>query len=165
MPLPDISHRFIFSSGNRAGYFFKEASGELGVPGQVMTHRIVADQRLVSAGTGEHAGHLIAIQFGPPGDLRNLGLQNPNMNTFAPRPLQEALQGSGGSYYHLESKWTRLLLDGYAIHVTVTDKYRPGQNRPYTRSVVWTETPPNGQSERLVMEYVNFSSNQGRAKA
>ena len=36
MSLPDISHRFLFTSGNRGSHFFKESSGELGVPGQVM---------------------------------------------------------------------------------------------------------------------------------
>jgi len=164
MSLPDISHRFQFSSGHRGAYFFKEASGELGVPGQVKTHRIVADQRLVSSGTGEHAGHLIGIQFGAPGDLRNLGLQNPNMNTFSPKPLQEAFQGPGGSYHNLESNWAELLRNGYSIRVTITDKYRPGENRPYTRSVSWTETSPQGQSEQLALEFVNFSSPQSRAK-
>jgi hypothetical protein len=165
MSLPDISHRFLFTSGNRGNHFFKEASGELGVPGQVMTHRVVADQRTVSSGTGEHAGHLIGIQFGAPGDLRNLGLQNPNTNTFAPKPLQEAFQGSGGSYHNLESRWADQLKQSYSIRVTVTDKYRPQENRPYTRSVTWTETTPTGQSQRLSLEFVNFTSAQSRAKS
>ena len=165
MSLPDISQRFHFWSGHRGSYFVKEASGELGVPGKVRTHRIVSDQRAVSSGTGEHAGHLIAIQFGAPGDLRNLGLQNPNMNTFAPKPLQEAFQGPGGSYHNLESKWAGLLEQGYSVRVTVVDKYRSGENRPCTRSVTWTETSPQGHSEQLALEFVNFSSPQSRAKA
>ncbi len=162
MNLPDISHFFKFEQGIRSRYFFKEASGYLGVPGEVMTHRDVDEQRAVSVGTGEHAGHLIGIQFGAPGDLQNLGLQNPNMNTFAPKPLQEAFQGPGGSYYNLESKWSDLLKKGYKIHVTVTDKYRPGENRPYTRSVHWIETPPRGSGTQLSIEFVNFSSPQSR---
>ena len=165
MTLPDISHRFLFTSGNRGSHFFKEASGELSVPGQVMTHRVVADQRTVSSGTGDHAGHLIGIQFGAPGDLRNLGLQNANTNTFAPKPLQEAFQGSGGSYHNLESQWAEQLRQGYSIRVTITDKYRPNENRPYTRSVTWTETAPSGHSQLLSLEFVNFSSPQSRAKA
>jgi hypothetical protein len=47
----------------------------------------------MSGGTGDHAGHLIGIQFGAPGDVRNLGLQNANMNTFAPKALQPAFSG------------------------------------------------------------------------
>ena len=39
MSLPDITHRFKFNQGNRSHYLFKEASGELGVPGEVATHR------------------------------------------------------------------------------------------------------------------------------
>lgn len=165
MTLPDISGRFNFDSGPSGAGYFKKAWGELGVPSQVMTHRDVTAQRGVSAGSGEHAGHLIGIQFGAPGDLRNLGLQNPNMNTFAPKPLQEAFQGSGGSYHRLESQWSELLHQGYKVEVTVTDKYRRGENRPYTRSVSWIETSPAGAVSQLALEFVNFSSPQSRAKA
>jgi hypothetical protein len=164
MTLPDISGRFTFKSGYQGQTFYKKASGELGIPGQVMTHRDVAAQRGVSAGTGEHAGHLIGIQFGAPGDLRNLGLQNPNMNTFAPISLQEAFQGSGGSYHRVESGWADLLLQGHRVEVTVTDKYRTGENRPYTRSVSWTEISPGGVTQKA-LEFVNFTSPQSRAKA
>jgi hypothetical protein len=77
MSLPDISAAFLFRQWTHGNYRYKEASGDLGVPGNVMTHRIVSAQRNLSGGTGEHAGHLIAIEFGAPGDVRNLGLQNP----------------------------------------------------------------------------------------
>jgi hypothetical protein len=165
MALPDISGSFKFESGEKGNSFFKEASGFLGEPGKVMTHRDINAQREVSSGSGEHAGHLIGIQFGAPGDLRNLGLQNPNMNTFAPKPLQEAFQGSGGSYHRVESGWADLLHQGYRIKVTVTDKYRSGENRPYTRSVSWTEfSPANGVTQRA-LEFVNFTSPQSRARA
>ena len=80
MALPDISAQFIFRQWTQGRYSYKEASGELGVPGRVATHRIVSAQRTMSGGTGEHAGHLIGIQFGAPGDIRNLGLQNANMS-------------------------------------------------------------------------------------
>ncbi len=165
MSLPDISKRFTFWSGMRGNQFVKEASGELGVPGQVMTHRVVSAQRAVSAGTGEHAGHLIGIQFGAPGGLENLGLQNPNMNTFAPKPLQEAFQGSGGSYHNLESQWADQLAHGYKITVKITDRYRNGENRPFTRSVTWNEISPTGTTMQLALEFANFSSPQSRAKA
>ncbi len=166
MTLKDVRTNYTFDQGYTRTGFYKKAMGELGVPGQVLTHRDPGAQTEVSSGTGEHAGHLIAIKFGPPGGLENLGLQNPNMNTYSPKPLQEAFQGSGGSYYRLECRWTELLHKNYKIHVTVTDRYRPGENRPYTRSVEWTETPPGGGlPESKALEFVNFTSPQSRAKS
>ena len=164
MSLPDISHRFVFQSRTQGNYFYKEASGELGVPGQVATHRIVSDQRAMSGGSGEHAGHLIGIQFGAPGDIRNLGLQNPNMNTFAPKALHEAFRGPGGSDHDLETHWSQLLQQGYRVHVLVRDKYHLGENRPFSRSVQWTETPASGSGGvTRAVEFANFSSPQSRA--
>jgi hypothetical protein len=95
MALPDISAQFFFRQWTQGKYSYKEASGELGVPGKVATHRIVSAQRAMSGGTGEHAGHLIGIQFGAPGDIRNLGLQNPNMNTFAPGTCRKHFRAMG----------------------------------------------------------------------
>lgn len=161
--LCDIGSRFIFRQWNNGRYFYKEASGELGVPRQVTTHRDVKEQRTLSEGTGEHAGHLIGIQFGAPGDLRNLGLQNANINTHAPKEYHEAFVGPGGSYYQLESTWKELLQNGWKIHVTVTDKYQDGENRPFTRSVRWTEISPAGSSTSNAVDYGNFGSPQKRA--
>ena len=164
MALPDISAQFVFRQWNQGRYWYKEAAGELGVPGKVATHRVVAAQRAMSAGTGEHAGHMIGIQFGAPGDIRNLGLQNANMNTFAPKSLHEAFRGPGGSYHNLESDWTAQLKAGTRIRVTVRDKYRAGENRPFSRWVQWIETEPGAPSSvTREMEYPNFSSPQERA--
>jgi hypothetical protein len=164
--LPDISNRFTFRKWSQGPYSYKEASGELGIPGQVMTHRSVSAQRLISGGTGEHAGHLIGIQFGAPGDERNMSLQNPNMNTFAPTALHNAFQGPGGSYHDLESRWSARLKEGCRIVVTVRDKFRAGEQRPFSRSVEWQETPPNGvQGPKQMLEFGNFSSPQGRRAA
>jgi hypothetical protein len=165
MSLPDVSNRFKFTDGRIGANFYKRGEGNLGIPGQVMTHRDNSAQRSISSGTGEHAGHLIGIQFGAPGGHENLGLQNPNMNTFAPKHLHEAFVGSGGSYHDLESRWAEQLKQGYSIHVSVTDRYRSGENRPYTRSVHWTSTSPSGVIEQLALEFVNFSSPQSRAKS
>jgi len=163
MALPDISAQFVFRTWNNGRYWYKEAAGELGVPGRVATHRIVAAQRTMSAGSGEHAGHMIGIQFGAPGDIRNLGLQNANMNTFAPRSLHAAFQGHGGSYHDLESDWTAQLKAGTQIRVTVRDKYRAGENRPFSRWVQWIETPPGAPSSTArELEFANFSSPQYR---
>jgi len=159
----NIVGRFTFREWSGSDYRYVQASGELGVPGDVVTHRDERAQRQVSAGTGEHAGHLIAIQFGAPGDGRNLGLQNPNMNTFAPKKYQEAFRGSGGSYYNLESTWKDLLLDGWKINVIVTDKYRSGEDRPFTRSVSWNAVSAWGEKQGGGLDFGNFDSPQKRA--
>lgn len=163
MTLPDISSRFHFRSWTQAGYFFKEAEGELGVPGKVMTHRDVGAQRDLAAGTGDHAGHMIGVQFGAPGGIENMGLQNANMNTFAPRRLQEAFRGHGGSYHDLESEWSRKLKSGSRISVIIQDKYRVGEDRPFVRWVQWTEITPQGKHEApQTIDFGNFSSPQLR---
>ena len=96
--------------------------------------------------------------------MRNLGLQNANMNTFAPKRLQAAFQGHGGSYHDLESRWSERLKEGYKIRVTVRDKYRKGENRPFTRWVQWIETKPGAPSGQVYeLEFGNFSSPQLRA--
>ncbi|MGA9390604.1 MAG: DNA/RNA non-specific endonuclease [Candidatus Sulfotelmatobacter sp.] len=164
MALPDISAQFVFREWTQGRFTYKEATGELGAPGRVATHRSLIAQHALSAGTGEHAGHLIGIQFGAPGDKRNLGLQNPNMNTFAPKSLQETFRGAGGSYHDLESQWSARLREGCRIRVTVRDKYRAGNNRPFSRWVHWVETNAAGaSSEGHVLEFGNFSSPQARA--
>ena len=48
MALPDISAQFVFREWIQGKYSYKEASGELGVPGKVVTHRIVSAQRAMS---------------------------------------------------------------------------------------------------------------------
>lgn len=160
--LQDVSSRFAFRDETRGTFRYKEISGELGVPGTVITHRDRKAQEFMSAGTGEHAGHLIAIEFGAPGDARNLGLQNPNMNTYAPLQHQMALKGSGGNYRRLEMYWKELLLQDWRIHVTVTDKYRVGESRFFTRHVRWTEISPAGVSSSYSLDYGNFGSPQKR---
>ena len=93
-----------------------------------------------------------------------MSLQNPNMNTFAPTALHEAFRGPGGSYHDLESRWSALLRDGHRVTVTVTDKFRGGEERPFSRSVQWSQTSPNGvPGPKMSLEFGNFSSPQGRA--
>jgi DNA/RNA non-specific endonuclease len=161
--LPDISSRFKFRTWTQGGYFYKEAAGELGVPGKVATHRDVRAQRDLAGGTGDHAGHMIGVQFGAPGGIENMGLQNANMNTFAPKRLQEAFRGHGGSYHDLESEWARKLKDGYRISVIIQDKYREDEERPFVRWVQWVETTPKGKKEAAqTLDFGNFSSPQLR---
>jgi hypothetical protein len=161
----DISNTFRFRERWREGRFeYEELSGDLGVPGKVMKHRLIAEQNAVSAGTGEHAGHRIGVQFGAPGGACNLSLQNPNANTYAPKHLQPVFQGSGGNYLRLEREWARQLKDGYKIWVSVRDMYRPGEVRPISRKVTWIETTPEKvRMPARTLEFVNFGSPQSRA--
>jgi hypothetical protein len=84
------------------------------------------------------------------------------MNTFAPKRLQEAFRGHGGSYHDLESEWSRKLKAGYRISVVIQDKYRLGEERPFVRWVQWVETNPKGKQETQTMDFGNFSSPQLR---
>lgn len=162
--LPDISQHFRFRPRWREGAFeFEEMSGRLGVPGQVMTHRSESAQRAISGGTGDHAGHRIGIQFGAPGDARNMSLQNANINTRAPRDLHETFRGPGGSYLDLESQWANQLRNGTGIEVRVRDRYRPGEDRPVSRLVEWTEISPSGARTNRSLEFLNTTSPQSRA--
>lgn len=162
--LPDISKRFVWIPRHRRGAFEVEGiSGQLGIPGKVKTHRQKGAQTGISSGTGDHAGHRIGIQFGAPGDASNLALQNANINTYAPKGLQEAFQGHGGSYLEMESEWAEKLESGYRIDVLVEDLYRNGEMRPFTRHVEWTETPPNGLPTHRQLEFANTTSPQSRA--
>lgn len=160
--LPDIRSRFRFRNWTHDGFFYKEAAGELGVPGKVATHRDVQAQRTMAGGTGDHAGHMIGVQFGPPCGAENMGLQNANMNTFAPKRLQAALRGHGGSYHDLESEWSRKLKANIRITVVVTDKYRPEEERPFVRVVQWVETDAMGRRSSQILHFGNFSSPQLR---
>jgi hypothetical protein len=165
MALPDIRDQFKFDNRWVGDYFYKEAKGDLGVPGQVAKWRDRKAQTDMSGGTGEHAGHMIGIQFGAPGGPENMGLQNPNMNSFAPKRLQEALRGRGGSYHDLESLWAEKLMKGSRIYVCVRDKYRADENRPFVRWVQWVETTPNGRRQApQTLDFGNFSSPQLREK-
>lgn len=164
--LPDISSQFKPKPRWREGAWeYEEISGSLGVPGKVVTHRDVNAQRAISSGTGEHAGHRIGVQFGAPGDASNMALQNANMNTFAPKTLQPAFQGNGASYLKMEQDWADKLQNGYGIQVRVRDKYRPGEERPLSREVEWTEISPLGARETKNLEFGNFSSPQQRNAA
>jgi hypothetical protein len=143
---------------------YKEAAGELRVPSLVTKSRDLKAQRECSQGTGEHAGHLIGTQFGAPGDARNLGLQNPNMNSYVPKRLQEIFQSSGGSYLRLEMHWRDMLEAGVRIKVQVQDRYRPNEERPFYRRVEWWTMETGHDWVAMPTEiFGNFSSPQARA--
>lgn len=162
--LPDIRRHFNFRRYTQGGFEYVEATGKLGVPGKVMQHRSESAQRALSGGTGDHAGHLIGNQFGAPGDGLNLGLQNANINTRAPRAQQHWIGGSGGSYLDLEKRWAEKLESGIGIEVRVRDQYRLGEARPIARHVDWTEIHPNGtRTENTGLSFLNSSSPQSRA--
>ena len=156
--LPDISKSFrlppIYEITGRSGrkYKVKEASGRLGRPGHVKVHRKEYQQRKVSGGSGDDAGHLIGDRFGPPGDARNLSRQNWRQN-----------QG-GGTFHDLENAWDAKLQQGVDIRVEVRDftpveqaakAAKPEHYRPLYRKVEWTETTLSGQATRHEILFMN----------
>ena len=91
------------------GYRVRRASGVLGEPGKVVHVRDESAQRnLPNKKSNQAAGHLIATEFGAPGDERNLGPQN-------------AVSNSEGTYRDLEIRWGRALKQGKRVWVDVID--------------------------------------------
>ena len=155
---------FEFDSFHRGKYFYKRALGELRVPSLVAKSRDYKAQKAVSFHTGEHAGHLIGTQFGAPGGIENLGLQNPNMNSYSPTRFQEIFGGKGGSYLLQETRWSNMLEARVRIKVIVEDMYRPGETRFINRNVQWWIMNQGASWEAMPnLDFGNFSSPQGRA--
>ncbi len=148
--LPDISKRFRFRKYEMNGKIYQEASGRLGIPGKVKTHRSRSQQSKVSRGTGDDAGHLIGDRFGAPGDVRNLTAQHRYMN-------------QNGTYRQLEDHWAEQLKHGTGIEVKVTDVTRKGEDRPFMRKVVWTEIAPDGTKTVRQLDFANVHSATSRA--
>ncbi len=148
--LPDISRQFKFREFNRGRDTVKEASGRLGIPGQVKSHRSQSAQRGVSAGTGDDAGHLIGARFGAPPDARNLSLQNWKANRF-------------GTFKNLEDAWAAKLRGGTGISIRVQDVTRAGEARPYWRKVEWTEIDAQGNITRHELDFMNATTPKSRA--
>lgn len=140
--LPDISKNFKFKTYVKNDKVYKEASGRLGIPGKVKTHRSKSAQASVSSGTGDDAGHLIGNRFGAPGDQINLEPQN-------------WISNRGGTFKHLEDGWERKLQEGWGIEVTVVDISKKSTDRPFMRRVEWTEISPTGQRTTHSLDYAN----------
>lgn len=148
--LPDISKHFKFTTNIANGKELKTAEGWLGVPGHVLTHRSATAQKGVSTGSGDDAGHLIGNQFGPPGDARNLSLQNWIMNR------------GQGTWFDLEKQWADLLQKGHKVRVKVSDVSEIG-HRPYHRKAEWTVVSPDGRTTtHHTMDFMNTTSDKGR---
>lgn len=148
--LPDISRRFQFPPRFRRGnYEYVQASGELGVPGRVMTHRSPSAQTGVAGGTGDDAGHLIGNRFGAPGGAENLGMQNWVQNRY-------------GTYKQLEDDWAAKLQNGTGVEVVVQDVYRAGETRPFMRRVEWMETAPDGRQTQHQLLFANAHTPRSR---
>ncbi len=149
--LPDISDQFTYNETVRPdGFREVEVSGELGVPGEVRTHRDEGAQSAISSGTGDHAAHLVANIFGASGGPENLSAFNWGTNL--------------SSYKRLENHWGRLLLAGGEVSVRVTDVFPPGAgDRPRSREVRWTETAPDGSVSQQELTFPNFHTPESRA--
>lgn len=151
--LEDVSERFSTTeTTRRSGSRQVTTEGELGVPGEVVQHRNTNEQRKVSKGTGDDAGHRIANMFGALGDRANLALQNWKMNQF-------------GTWRKLEDLWAGLLKGGNRVNAKVSDIFRPGENRPFYRKPEYTVTRPDGSTETVDnVLYGNFHTPESRAK-
>jgi len=148
-PRPDVSSRFTDTHRETADRIYDTTSGELGVPGQVQTHRSGSAQRRASRGTGEDAGHRIGNRFGAPGGTGNLGRQNWRSNRH-------------GTFKNLENQWAAQLKSGTKIHAEVTDVTRAGENRPFMRRAKWTETAPDGTVTQHEATFANTHTPRSR---
>ncbi|MBA2116340.1 DNA/RNA non-specific endonuclease [Bremerella alba] len=149
--LPDISGRFKFRKRETVDKIYQEASGRLGVPGTVKKHRSRSEQRKISSGTGDDAGHLIGDRFGAPGDGRNLTAQHRYMN-------------QNGTFRKLEDEWAEKLKNGTGVEVHITDVTRKGEDRPFMRKAEWTEIAPDGSETKRDLVFMNATSPTSRAK-
>ena len=144
--LPDVSetnfdyNEFKTPDGGR----IKQVEGNLGVPGEVRTHRNDAAQTAVAGGTRDHAGHLIGNQFGAKGGPENLSRQSAASNL--------------NSFKDLETDWANALKSGAKVHARVRDYFKPGADRPFMRTVDWTITYPGGRQESNSRTWMNAVS-------
>ncbi len=134
-----------------AGETTKHAAGRLNVPGTEPFARDLAVQRSVSQGTGYHAGHLIAHQFGGPEIAANLSLQSAEMN-----------QG-GGNYYRQESRWAETLKQGEAVSVHIKEVTRAGDSAFLYRTAESITTTPTGQVSHDTVAFLNPENERVRA--
>lgn len=148
----DVSDNYKYRTYERDGRRYKEASGQLGIPGEVVDHRDATEQRKISKGTGDDAGHLIGNQFGASGGPENLSPQNWRENR------------SGGTYKQLENEWAKKLKDGTEIDVKVADITRKGEDRPFMRKVEWTETAKDGTKTDKELYFANTYTPESRDK-
>ncbi len=147
--LPDISKHFSFRRFEKNGNVYQEASGRLGIPGQVKTHRSQSAQKGVSGGTGDDAGHLIGDRFGAPGTAENLTQQN-------------WIANRQGTFRQLEDSWAKKLKEGTGIEVKVSDVTRQGEDRPFMRKVEWTEIAPDGKRSSNELTFANTHTPKSR---
>ncbi|WP_220498435.1 DNA/RNA non-specific endonuclease [Rhodopirellula sp. JC639] len=147
--LPDISRHFTFRQFEKNGKVYQEASGRLGIPGKVRTHRSKSAQTKVSGGTGDDAGHLIGDRFGAPGTSENLTQQNWKSNRQ-------------GTFRQLEDRWAKKLKQGTGIDVKVSDVTRKGEDRPFMRKVEWTEIAPDGTRTKNELTFANTHTPKSR---
>jgi hypothetical protein len=138
---PDVRCQFAFPppTTDAGGRQTRTAAGWLGIPSRVRkfsrdgkAHRAINEQF-----PDDHAGHLIARDFGAPADARNL-------------EPQDAVMNSWGTYRELERDWAALLEKGSGIHAAVEVVGRPWttkdgeSDRPDRRHARWIVVAPDG---------------------
>ena len=129
-------------------YSMKVAEGFLSAPNR--SPRNKKEHELISKGTGDHAGHLIARRFGGPDAACNFTRQNYLQNR------------GGGTYYQAESTWAAALAEGARVHVIVRAKTRSGETRTFYREAEWTITSKTGQKIQGKVSYLNNESDKTR---
>ena len=154
---------YLFRRVNNDRFVTEEVSGLLKKPSQVLKKKLDRTElKKISEGTGEHAGHRIARRFGGPDCPENLGLQNPNINTWSPKAVRDEYYctDGGASYYKLEAEWAQKLEDGWSIFVIVRDQIPVNGKRPAYRDVTWTEVSPTGVRKERTLAFANTPSPQ-----
>jgi hypothetical protein len=146
----DVRAQYRYRTYQKNGKTYKQASGRLGMPREVVEHRDPWSQTQVSQGTGDDAGHLIGNRFGASGEEENLSRQNWIANRF-------------GNYKALEDLWAEMRHRGIEIDVWVTDVTKAGEDRPFWRNVKWTEYYLDGMEIEHEVDFANTSSQKSRA--
>jgi len=154
-----LKNGYVFKGWRDRNYLIKEVSGDLIWPKSLpKRRRLRAELQKISRGTNEHAGHLVAKEYGGQEEWYNLSIQNPNINTSAPKEVRGEFycKNGGGDYRKCELEWADYLDQDWTIHVQIQDWFRIGEERPFERKVVATATPPNGGPK--VTRPVNFGN-------
>lgn len=110
--------------------------------------RDVAAQQQVSKGSGDHAGHLLAISMGGNPGTPNLSKQNAVQNTSA--------------YKRHENILKRAMKSGAKVDVDIRSISKPGQDRPLYRAYNSREHHPDGRVVSRGILFANFHTPESR---
>jgi hypothetical protein len=153
----------VISIHSKSGNAWVTTEGEIKPKGTFTKVRSRYEQRKVSAGTGDDAGHRAAASQAGSAGRENLARQNRIMNR------------AGGSWRKLEVEFDKATANGFKVRRKISDVYRPQDHgrtswdanfakdleanprayRPYRRHVEWTITDAEGNVESGEHDFVN----------